>query len=249
MGVGYADLPVWEQQLYSKSPLVQSSLRRYWRIHGTVRFREKVTMQQTNEGRPVLIIAMIAVVILLLLGASFGAVLLATNQAGIDDSLPSPSVLAAAVSTASPMLSETGAAPSLSATSSPTLAPLPTLPEPSATLAPPTPPPPSPTLAPPTPPPPPPAPTLVPPTATPSVSISVVRAPRAFVYDGPSSNNSIIGGVEQGDELVVLGRSGTWYLVRVSGAESPRSRIEGGQGWIAQDLVGPPSQPVPVITP
>jgi len=89
----------------------------------------------------------------------------------------------------------------------------------------------------------------VPPTATPSVSISVVSAPRALVYDGPSVDHSIIGGVEQGDDVVVLGARGTWYLIRVQGPDSSRSRIEGGQGWIAQEQVGPPSQPVPVLTP
>ena len=77
--------------------------------------------------------------------------------------------------------------------------------------------------------------------------IRVVTALEAFVRDGPSSDNSIIGGVKRGDELVILGSSTSWYLVRIGRAVSPGTRIEGGQGWVAQDVVSPPSQPVPVI--
>jgi hypothetical protein len=73
--------------------------------------------------------------------------------------------------------------------------------------------------------------------------------PSAFVYDGPSISNSIIGGVQIDDKVIVLESRGTWYLIQVSSIVSPRSKIEGGQGWIAQDAVSLPSQPVPVITP
>jgi hypothetical protein len=94
-----------------------------------------------------------------------------------------------------------------------------------------------------------PPPTLVPPTKTPSASISHVIAARVYVYDGPSANNSIIGGVDRGDELVVLGSRGAWYLVRINGPEPGRTKIEGGQGWIPRDQITPPSQPVPAIEP
>jgi uncharacterized protein YgiM (DUF1202 family) len=91
--------------------------------------------------------------------------------------------------------------------------------------------------------------TLPPPTSTPSANIIRVTAARVYIYDGPSTNNSIIGGVERGDELVVLGSSGAWYLIRINGPETGRTRIEGGQGWIAQNQVSAPSQPVPAIRP
>ena len=221
-------------------------------------------------------------IVLLLLVTGLGAILLGTKWAESSASVPAPSGQVAELSTAS---TAADALPSMSTTTASTREPTvtdvvlptvsstataPTLPEPSATLAPSaTPPEPSPTAQPaptaapsPTPPPSSPtlapsptvlvatlAPTQVPPTVTPAISISVVTSPNAFVYDGPSFENSIIGGVEGGDELVVLGSNAGWYLVRVNGPGSPRSRIEGGQGWIDQGLISPPSQPIPAVTP
>lgn len=62
-------------------------------------------------------------------------------------------------------------------------------------------------------------------------------------------DNSIIGGVVRGDELIVLGSKNAWYLIRISKTVSPGTRIEGEQGWIAQSVVSPPGQPVPTIAP
>ncbi len=219
-------------------------------------------MQHNDQGRPLLIVVMVALIGLALLLISFGAVLLVANWVESDASLPTPGQIAER-STPAPALSETDAVPSVSATLTSTVAPSslelvpstvtsttsppsPTVVPPSATSAP------SPTVVPPTATR---APTVVPPTATraptatATVSISVVTVPLAYVRNGPSTDNSIIGGVEQGVQLVVLGSSGTWYLVRVHGVGSSRSRIEGGQGWIAQTLVSPPSRPVPLLRP
>ncbi len=217
-------------------------------------------MQNTHSRRSVLSTVMaVVMIILVLFVASLLAVLLSTDIAESPTIVPTPLGQVAVLSTASPVLSETSSPPSLSATwvatrtpsstelVQPTVtstAPVQTLPEPSATAVA------APTLATtPTVPAATPVPTLVPPTGTPSLSISRVSTPRTYIYDGPSTNNSIIGGVENGDELVVLGSSGTWYLVRMNDPRDGRTRIEGGQGWIAQDQVSPPTQPVPMVNP
>lgn len=234
-------------------------------------------MQHDDQGRPVLVLTMLVLIVLVLFMMSAGVGWLVATWTGGSRSVPTRLGPVAGLPAASPTPSVAGSAPSSGASAAASLVPSPTqfvqptvtttLPAltsaPSPSSVPPTNAPPSPTFEPsPTSAPPSPtnAPSSTPPaatsgpteviaTATPALSISVVNVPRAFVYDSPSGNQSIIGGVERGDELEVLGQRSTWYLVRVYRAASPRSRIEGGQGWIAQDEVQPPSLPVPVLAP
>ena len=210
-------------------------------------------MRAQNESRLVLIAVAVAVVVLLLFAVSLGAVLLVSRSSGAFDAAvttpPGPDSRATTELPAEAGQSATSSSPVPSATSllpaTATIAP--TTPAPTetpqllATVAP---------LA--TVPAATPTPVVAPTIPSPTVltpAESTVAAPSAFVYDGPSSNASIIGGVQQGDNIVILGSSGTWYLIQVRSTASPRSRIEGDQGWIAQDAVRPPGQPVPVITP
>jgi hypothetical protein len=201
-------------------------------------------MRREREATPGLIGVLLAVVVLVLFGLSLGSVWLVARLPGRTNSAGPPPTPVAVVATSTPTLAATSAVPTTTMppsaiptplpAPSPTeaVAPTPALPEPTATAVPP-PPEPSATVSP-----------------TPGESISVVTVPDVFVRDGPSLESSIIGGVTNGDELVVLRSSGAWYLVRVNRATSEqRSRIEGGQGWIPQDAVSPPSQPVPTATP
>jgi len=172
---------------------------------------------------------------LILFGLSLGAVLLVSRREAASATLvstPTPSPTTTIVpppATPAPAVKAGARTPTqLIASTIPSTALPMASPEPSATTAP------TVTL---------PSPTVL----TPSESI--VTAPSIFVYDGPSTNNSIIGGMQRDDKVVILGSSGTWYLIRVSSTNSPRSRIEGGRGWITQDVVTPPSQALPVITP
>jgi hypothetical protein len=204
-------------------------------------------MRREREATPGLIGVLLAVVVLVLFGLSLASVWLVARLPGRSSSESTPPGQAAVVATATPTLSATSAEPS--ATVMPSVIPTP-LPAPSPTEAvEPTAVPPAPTATA-APPPPEPSATVAP---TAADSISVVIVPDVFVRDGPSLQNSIRGGVTNGDELVVLQSSDGWYLVRVSrvsrATSQQRSRIEGGQGWIPQDAVSPPSQPVPTVTP
>lgn len=94
------------------------------------------------------------------------------------------------------------------------------------------------------------APLVTPSPRAPSTSVATtgtlegsVIAPRAFVYNAPSLDSSIIGGVELDDNVVVMETSGKWYLVRVVGATPPTSRIEGGEGWVIRDAIHLSAQP------
>ena len=71
--------------------------------------------------------------------------------------------------------------------------------------------------------------------------------PRMLVYAGPSAHSSVIGGVQHGDALDVLGISAGWYLVRLTSAGSALSRIEGDQGWIPEEVVTVPRGVIPVL--
>lgn len=87
------------------------------------------------------------------------------------------------------------------------------------------------------------------PTFTPIVITSVVTAAGGNVRSGPSVNNPVIGAVERGDQVVLVGVSGNWYQVRLGNPRTRRSYITGEQGWIARSLIAPPSLPVPEIAP
>ena len=86
-------------------------------------------------------------------------------------------------------------------------------------------------------------------TPTPIVITSVVTAFGGYVRSGPSVNQPVIGAVERGDQLVLVGVSGNWYQVRLGTPRTARSYITGEQGWISRNLVAPPSLPVPEIAP
>ena len=208
-------------------------------------------MRAENESRLVLIALAVAVVVLFLVVVSLGAVLLTSQSRLASDTTVTPSTDPGSLTTtelpADAGQAATSSSPVPSATSFPSTTIAPTTPAqtessqspatgaPLATVPGATP---TPVVAP-----------TIPNSTVLTPAESTVVAPSAFVYDEPSSTASLIGGVQQGDTVVILGSSGTWYLIQVSSTSSPRSRIEGGQGWIAQDAVRSPNQQVPVITP
>ena len=111
----------------------------------------------------------------------------------------------------------------------------------------------TPTSAPPTPTPAPAAaPTPAPPDAAaappPNGPTGTVRARAANVRSAPSLGNNVIGYVYAGDDIVFLGSSGEWFLIRLGDKKSDRSRIRGDQGWIARSSVNAPPD-VPAIAP
>lgn len=127
----------------------------------------------------------------------------------------------------------------------------PTRPQPSATAAPtdaPATPAPEPTPTPVPPPADPPAPVAEAPPA-PAEITTTVSFVGGLVRSSPGIGDNVVGTVYQGDDLIVLGASDDWYLVRLGQTRSERSNIGGDQGWISRDLVNPPSQPPPLITP
>jgi hypothetical protein len=87
------------------------------------------------------------------------------------------------------------------------------------------------------------------PQATPAASVitSTVKVANGNVRSSPGLSQ-VIGIVNQGDELVFLGVSGDWYLVRLGDKKSENSQIRDGQGWVSRIVVNEPSQPVPTIT-
>ena len=196
-------------------------------------------MRAENESRLVLAALAIAVTVLLLLVLSLGAVLLVSQSGVASDVTVTPSTGPGTLATTEPPADADQLATSPSrvppATSLPPATISPTTPTPAVPVVTRTP-----AVAPTFP--------ILTPTV-PTLAESVVTAPSAFVYDKPIIMNSVIGGIQRDDKIVILGSSGTWYLIRVSSTNSARSKIEGGQGWIVQDAVSPPSKPVPEITP
>ncbi|HYF63055.1 MAG TPA: SH3 domain-containing protein, partial [Herpetosiphonaceae bacterium] len=79
--------------------------------------------------------------------------------------------------------------------------------------------------------------------ATPTVPAAVtatVNQPTANVRPAPNTGNDPIAKVAAGDVVELLGQSGDWYRVRLK---------DGVEGWIAGSVLGPPSGPVPTVTP
>jgi hypothetical protein len=74
-----------------------------------------------------------------------------------------------------------------------------------------------------------------------------VKVPEGNVRSGPGTTNQIIGMVNQGDELIFEGRSGDWYLVRLSSNVSARSSITGQQGWVSAVLIDALAQQPPLV--
>jgi len=82
---------------------------------------------------------------------------------------------------------------------------------------------------------------------TPSVITSTVKALGGNVRSSPALGNNVIGLVQQGDELVILGVRDDWYLVGLGTKTAPGSNIPGGQGWVRRGLINEPSQPPPLV--
>ncbi len=78
------------------------------------------------------------------------------------------------------------------------------------------------------------------PSASPESLISTVRVGTANVRREPAANSPIVGTVALDDELVVIDIENGWYLVRLGERHAPRSRLEGGQGWIWGELINAP---------
>src|SRR3712207_808697 len=76
-------------------------------------------------------------------------------------------------------------------------------------------------------------------TPTPQGVITTVRITEGNVRSSPAIGQNIIGEVRQGDEVILLGVFGDWYLVRL-GAQ---------QGWVARSVVTAPRQEPPLLTP
>ena len=87
------------------------------------------------------------------------------------------------------------------------------------------------------------------PTATPAPITGTVSVPTGNVRRAPELGNTVIGYVNQGDELIFLGVSGDWYLVKLGSKASEGSSIEGGQGWVSRIVVNEPKQRPPQVTP
>jgi hypothetical protein len=94
-----------------------------------------------------------------------------------------------------------------------------------------------------------PTPTTEPATPIPSVQaatevIGTVKS-SGNVRNGPNRESRRIGQVSQGDELVFLAKSGTWYRVRLGEKRADSSEIQGGEGWVSEILVNVPEASVP----
>jgi hypothetical protein len=81
------------------------------------------------------------------------------------------------------------------------------------------------------------------------VITATVRAASGNVRSAPELGNNVVGFVNEGDELVFIGSSGDWYLVRLGEKVSQRSYIRPGEGWVSRIVVNEPSQPVPPAAP
>ena len=78
------------------------------------------------------------------------------------------------------------------------------------------------------------------PGASPEALISTVRVGTANVRREPAANSPVVGTVALNDELVVLDSLNGWYQVQLGERHAPRSRLEGGQGWIWGELINAP---------
>ncbi len=83
----------------------------------------------------------------------------------------------------------------------------------------------------------------------PRLITSTVITSGANVRSAPAMGDNIIGSVRQGDELIVLGVLGDWYLVRLGEQVAAGSTIRGGQGWVGRAVVKEPPRSPPRVTP
>ncbi|BAL99994.1 MULTISPECIES: SH3 domain-containing protein [Caldilinea] len=67
---------------------------------------------------------------------------------------------------------------------------------------------------------------------------TVIASPRLNVRDAPSINGRILGKLETGARVAVVGRSGGWYLIRYPAAPV-------GLGWVNASFVQLDGQPAP----
>jgi len=86
-------------------------------------------------------------------------------------------------------------------------------------------------------------------TQGPAQIVGTVRAGTGNVRSAPSLGNNVIGLVNRGDQVIFLGVSGDWYLIRLGSTVAPTSRIRGEQGWVSRIVVDDPPQPVPTVQP
>jgi len=68
---------------------------------------------------------------------------------------------------------------------------------------------------------------------------TVLGAPRLNVRDAPTANGRILGKLETGERVAVVGRSGGWYLIRYPAAPL-------GLAWVNSSYVQLDGQPAPV---
>lgn len=68
---------------------------------------------------------------------------------------------------------------------------------------------------------------------------TVVGAPRLNVRDAPTTNGRILGKLDTGARVAVVGRSGGWYLIRYPAAPV-------GLAWVSSSYVQLDGQPAPV---
>lgn len=82
-----------------------------------------------------------------------------------------------------------------------------------------------------------------------SLITGTVRAATGNVRSTPALGNNIIGLVNQDDEVIFLGVSGDWYLIRLGAKKSDKSFIRGNEGWVSKIVVNEPDKPVPTARP
>ncbi len=86
-------------------------------------------------------------------------------------------------------------------------------------------------------------------TPTPTVIVATVRGNTGNVRSSPELGQNVIGLVNGGDEVIVIGANGDWYLVRLGEKRAESSRIRGDEGWVHSMVINEPSGPVPSATP
>lgn len=72
-----------------------------------------------------------------------------------------------------------------------------------------------------------------------------VRSEAGNVRSSPEIAKNIIGTVHRGDELIFVGVSGDWYLVRLGTNIASTSTIVGQEGWVSKVVVNPPERVPP----
>ena len=85
-------------------------------------------------------------------------------------------------------------------------------------------------------------------TPTASVIVTTVRGSTGNVRSTPELGQNVIGLVNGGDEVIVLGKRGEWYLVRLGDNVAESSRIRGDTGWVSSIVIDVPTGPIPEVT-